>query len=168
MVRSIPGFQLQNLPTARAELAAGFVNGKLYAVEGFTGTGDSEAVSSALEVYDESTNSWASLHPCLLRGRDWEPHSLMVSSTRLEERTSKRTQLPWRLTTPLAVTGAPVAPMLAGRAFAAVVQSNGYIYAIGGSTNNTGSTNLNEQYSPPVTLYRSSKTEWQVEWPVRI
>ena len=42
--------------------------------------------------------------------------------------------------------------MLAGRENPAVVQSNSHIYAVGGSTE-AENINLNEQYSPPVTLY---------------
>jgi N-acetylneuraminic acid mutarotase len=61
------GWQAQDLlPTARTEVAAAELNGKIYVAGGYAADGSTLAV---VEEYDSATNSWATVAP-LPEGRN--------------------------------------------------------------------------------------------------
>jgi Kelch motif len=59
-------------PVLRAETAAGVINNKIYVAEGWGGTygSDSNAPTTALEIYDPATDSWTAGAPSLV-ARGW-------------------------------------------------------------------------------------------------
>jgi len=132
--------------TARSDLAAAAVNGKIYAIGGANSSGIN---LSTVEVYDPSTNAWSAVAsmPTARRllaagavngkiyaiGGDNSP-AFNLSTVEVYDTSSN--------------TWSAVEPMPTGRGELAAADANGLIYAIGGSSGGTV-----EQYSPPVTIF---------------
>jgi N-acetylneuraminic acid mutarotase len=53
---------LRNMPSERQELATAVLNGKIYAIAGYTGTDFDVHSTSTVEVYNPATDTWSSAH----------------------------------------------------------------------------------------------------------
>src|SRR4051812_27447154 len=53
---------LRNMPSERQELATAVLNGKIYAIAGYTGTDFDVRSTTTVEVYNPATDTWSSAH----------------------------------------------------------------------------------------------------------
>ena len=141
--------QVSSMPTGRSQHGGAALNGKLYAVGGYSGHGDESPLCTA-DVYDPQSDSW-------------QPLAEMASArTRCAAAAvggkiyviGGKNDYSDTITTveafdPLLGTWAEVASMSAGRGHYAVAVVDGKIYAIGGVGNSLGgSTDSVEAYDP--------------------
>ncbi len=140
------------MPTARVDLAAVSVNGKIYALFG----SDSTGLQSTVEVYDPSANSWSTaLTPFgnLAGFNGFAAASvngqIYVLGGFISGSGSGATNATVLVYDPVANTWSfPAPPMPTPRFGLAAVSLNGKIYAIGGSSNGVNGLSVVEVYDP--------------------
>ena len=145
-------FMSTSMPTARANLAAGVVDGKLYAVGGYYTDGETDTNLSTVEVYDPTANTWAAVAPMptaranLAAGVvDGKLYALGGSA---DEAGTKLSTV--EVYDPATDTWTTVAPMPTARGFLATGVVDGKLYALGGSssTDDDNAIATVEMYDP--------------------
>ena len=137
------------MPTARMALAAGVVDGKLYAVGGFVSVGSVGRMTSTTEMYDPSTSAWKTMAPMPTARRNMAVGVMggklyAVGGDSDEEHSLDTVEV----YDPATNTWARVAPMPTARSNLAAGVVGGKLYAVGGFNMYSGSMHDFEVYDP--------------------
>lgn len=133
---------MTSMPTARTGLVVAMVNGELYAIGGFNGSG----YLNKVEAYDPATNSWTT--KTAMPSRRAEAAAAVVNGKiYVIGGTDGGTLDQTEEYDPVANTWATKKPMPSGRRYLAAAAAGGKIYVMGGATN-TAAVKTNQEYDP--------------------
>ncbi len=145
-----------SMPTARRELAAGVVNGILYALGGTSGTSSSGDLLGTVEAYDPMTNTWAQAFPMptarkrlavgVVNGILYAIGGIGVSGTQVLSTVEAYD--------PMTNTWTTKAPMPTGLYDHAIGVVDGVLYVMGGSDSSSGNS------STTVLAYDPTANTW--------
>jgi len=154
-----------DMPTARVNLAAAALNGKIYAIGGWDGVGNPSAVCSTVEEYDPTTDTWTAkahmptargaLAVSILNGRIYAIGGISSDG--------------WAVPTveeydPATDRWTKKADMLTERGYFSASATDGRIYATGGVNNKSMPLSTTEAYNPATdrwTMKERASTDWK-------